>query len=214
MRQNNAASSTAHNLRGDSHGSSSGALLGLLLESTREGSGVEDFLAELASLAAAQLSVPGREVSCGITVDRGRQASIEAGSTGDGGASALRIPLVLDGDNSAVVNFYAPRTQPLSSDESERAQQFAADASPALLLALEISQLTQSRADLAAAMQSRTIIDIAIGAIMAQNRCGREAAFKILRNTSNNRNMKIRDVAAAVVASIAGDTDITARFEE
>ena len=58
-------------------------------------------------------------------------------------------------------------------------------------------------------MQSRTIIDMAIGAIMAQNRCGRDAAFKILRNTSNNRNLKIRDVAAAVVASIAGDTDMS-----
>ena len=97
---------------------------------------------------------------------------------------------------------------------SERAHRFAAEASPALLLALRISQLGESRDDLAAAMQSRTIIDLAIGAIMAQNRCGREAAFKILRNTSNNRNMKIRDVAAAVVASIAGDTDMTARFEE
>ncbi|BCW68096.1 ANTAR domain-containing protein [Arthrobacter sp. NicSoilB4] len=185
-----------------------------MLESTREGSDVEDFLSELAGLAAAQLSRPGREVSCGITFERRRQAPIQTGSTGEGAGGMLRIPLALGGDGSAVVNFYAPRTQPFSSDDSERAHQFAADASAALLLALEISQLSQSRADLAAAMQSRTIIDIAIGAIMAQNRCGREAAFKILRNTSNNRNLKIRDVAAAVVASIAGDTDMTARFEE
>lgn len=209
MRYNNAVSSTADTLRG-----SSGTLLEVLLEITREGAGVEDFLAGLASIAAAELSRPGREVSCGITFERRKQATIETGSTGDGAASILRIPLAVDADSSAVVTFYAPRTQPFSRDESERAHRFAADASAALLLSLEISQLSQSRADLAAAMQSRTTIDIAIGAIMAQNRCGREAAFKILRNTSNNRNMKIRDVAAAVVASIAGDTDMTARFEE
>ena len=209
MRHNHAVSSTAHNVRGGA-----GTLLDLLLESTRDGSGVENFLAGLAGLAAEELSHPGREVSCGITVDRRRQASLEAGSTGEGSGSTLRIPLVLDGDSSAVVTFYSPRTQAFSDDDSERAHRFAADAAPALLLALRIAQLGESRDDLAAAMQSRTIIDLAIGAIMAQNRCGREAAFKILRNTSNNRNMKIRDVAAAVVASIAGDTDMTARFEE
>jgi len=209
MRHNNAVSSTAHNLRG-----TSGTLLDILLQSVREGSGVEDFLAELAGLAAEELSRPGREVSCGITFERRKQSLIEAGSTGEGAGSVLRVPLVPGGDSSAVVAFYAPRTRPFSRDESERAHQFAADASPAFLLALEIAQLSQSRADLAAAMQSRTIIDIAIGAIMAQNRCGRESAFKILRNTSNNRNLKIRDVAAAVVGSIAGDTDMTARFEE
>ena len=209
MRHDHAVSSTAHHVRG-----SAGTLLDLLLESTRDGSGVENFLAELAGLAEEELSHPGREVSCGITVDRRRQASVEAGSTGEGSASTLRIPLVLDGDSSAVVTFSSPRTQAFSDDDAERAHRFAADATPALLLALRIAQLGESRDDLAAAMQSRTIIDLAIGAIMAQNRCGREAAFKILRNTSNNRNMKIRDVAAAVVASIAGDTDVTARFEE
>lgn len=209
MREDRAVSSTAHKIRGGAS-----TLLGLLLQSTRAGSGVDDFLADLASLAAAELSHPGAEVSCGITVHGRKQASIDAGSTSEGSASTLRIPIVLDDDSSAVLNFYSPRTEAFSNDDVEHAHQFAVDASRALLLALRISQLSDSRDDLAAAMQSRTIIDIAIGAIMAQNRCGREAAFKILRNTSNNRNMKIRDVAAAVVASIAGDTDMTARFEE
>jgi len=209
MREDRTVSSTTHNVSG-----SAGTLLDLLLESTQSGSGLDDFLDELSGLAAEELSHPGREVSCGITVDRRRQPSSEAGRTGEGSASTLRIPLVLDGESTAVISFYSPLAGAFSNDEVEQAHQFAAEASRALLLALRISQLGESRDDLAAAMQSRTIIDIAVGAIMAQNRCGREAAFKILRNTSNNRNMKIRDVAAAVVASIAGDTDMTARFEE
>ena len=213
MRENRADSSPAHNIGGGVRGGS-GALLGLLLESTRAGSGVDDFLAGLAGLAAAELSRPGSEVSCGITVDRRKQASIEGGSTSEGSASTLRIPIVLDGDSSAVVTFHSTRAEAFSNDDAEHAHEFAVEASRALLLALRLSRLSDSRDDLAAAMQSRTIIDLAIGAIMAQNRCGREAAFKVLRNTSNNRNLKIRDVAAAVVASIAGDTDLTARFEE
>ena len=87
MRHDHAVSSTAHNVRGGA-----GTLLDLLLESTRDGSGVENFLAELAGLAAEELSHPGREVSCGITVDRRRQASLEAGSTGEGSGQHASDP--------------------------------------------------------------------------------------------------------------------------
>lgn len=209
MSENRAVSSTAHTISG-----SASMLLHLVLDSTELGAGVDDLLRDLASLAAKEFSRPEREVSCGIALTRRKQPSSEAGGTGGESASILRIPLVLDDENSAVVSFYSPRTEAFSHDDVEQAGQFASDAARALLLALRISRLTDSRDDLAAAMQSRTIIDMAVGAIMAQNRCGRDAAFKILRNTSNNRNMKIRDVAAVVVASIAGDTDVSARFEE
>ena len=191
-----------------------GTLLGLLLAVTEAGSGVSEFLTGLVSLAAAELSRPERAVYCGITVVRRKQAALAAGSTGESCASSLQLPLELDGDYSAVVNFYSPGAAAFSNDDVEHAHHFAVEASRALLMALKVSLLRDSRDDLAAALESRTIIDLAIGAIMAQNRCGREAAFKILRNTSNNRNLKIRDVATAVVASIAGDTDVTARFDE
>ncbi len=209
MRENNAISSTSQNIR-----DAVSNLLDLVLDSTETGSDVADFLAALASLTAGGLSRPEREVSCGITINRRKQPSSAVGSSGEGSVSKVRIPLELDGEDSAVVNLYSPRAGAFSGEDLAEAHRFAADASRALLLALRISQLRESRQDLSAAMQSRTIIDMAIGAIMAQNRCGRDAAFKILRNTSNNRNLKIRDVAAGVVASIAGDTDFTTRFEE
>ena len=209
MHENNAISSTSQNIR-----DAVSTLLDLVLDSTETGSGVADFLAELARLTAEELSRPEREVSCGITVTRRKQPPAYAGRAEEGAVSILRIPLELDEENSAVVNLYSPWTGAFSTEDAAEARRFAAEAARPLLLALRISQLRDSREDLAAAMQSRTIIDMAIGAIMAQNRCGRDAAFKILRNTSNNRNMKIRDVAAGVVASIAGDTDFTARFEE
>ncbi|MBO0708810.1 MAG: GAF and ANTAR domain-containing protein [Candidatus Dormibacteraeota bacterium] len=53
-------------------------------------------------------------------------------------------------------------------------------------------------------MASRAVIDQAIGIIMAQRRCGPEEALNVLRKISNNRNIKLRDVAAELVRSIAG----------
>ena len=197
-----------------SAGVSGTTLLNLVLQTAEPGSGVDGFLSQLTSLAAAEFSRPDRDVSCGIAVNRPKQPASEAGSRGADAASAVRIPVVLDADSSAVVSFYAQQAEAFSAEDLAGAHAFVAGAAPALLLALRISQLTESRDNLTAAMQSRTTIDMAIGAIMAQNRCTREAAFKILRNTSNNRNLKIRDVASAVVASIAGDIDVMARFEE
>lgn len=189
-------------------------LMALVLDCTEPGYGVEEFLEELTSLTAQALSRPGREVSCAITVMRRKRPPFAAGHTPEEAASSLRIPLALDNENSAMVELSSSRPAAFSSEDVAEAEEFTIAASQALLLALRISQLCASRDDLAAAMQSRTIIDMAIGAIMGQNRCRRDTAFKILRNTSNNRNMKIRDVAATLVGSIAGDTDISARFEE
>ena len=50
-------------------------------------------------------------------------------------------------------------------------------------------------------MQHRTVIDLAVGIIMGQNRCGsQEEAVAILKTASNHRNMKLRDLAAELVA--------------
>lgn len=62
-------------------------------------------------------------------------------------------------------------------------------ASKALRLAVRISQLAEAKTNLAAALESRTTIDLATGAIMAQNRCSQETAVKILKIASNTRNV-------------------------
>jgi hypothetical protein len=48
----------------------------------------------------------------------------------------------------------------------------------------------------------------------AQNRCSPEEAFAFLRSASNSRNTKLREVAASIVASIAGRMDVKAHFQE
>ena len=45
---------------------------------------------------------------------------------------------------------------------------------------------------------SRAVIDRAIGIIMARRACSAGEAFAVLRRMSNNRNVELRDVAAAM----------------
>ena len=61
------------------------------------------------------------------------------------------------------------------------AKAFTEQAAKGLALTLRMAKLQDTRDGMSAAMQTRTVIDLATGAIMAQNRCSQDEAFKVLR---------------------------------
>ncbi|GAA3292847.1 GAF and ANTAR domain-containing protein [Arthrobacter citreus] len=123
--------------------------------------------------------------------------------------SMFSVPLELGGQAKAAMNLYA--TDPDVFDEEFRhvARTYAAEASHALLLAVRISQHVATVEDLQAVLASRTDIDLAVGIIMGQNRCTQQEAFETLRRASNGRNVKIRDLAAAIVGRLNGERGST-----
>lgn len=128
--------------------------------------------------------------------------------------SILGIPLRLEGESAGALNIYASRAHGFTGEDIARAELFGVQSSKTLTLELRVAQLQDAKEDLAAAMKSRTTIDVAVGAIMAQNRCSQAAAMAILRNASSTRNIKLRDVAAGVIESISPSTGIVTYFEE
>jgi AmiR/NasT family two-component response regulator len=46
------------------------------------------------------------------------------------------------------------------------------------------------------------VIDVAVGIIMAQNRCSQAEAFELLKSASSARNVKLHVVASGVVESL------------
>ncbi|MEZ2387960.1 GAF and ANTAR domain-containing protein [bacterium RCC_150] len=133
---------------------------------------------------------------------------------GEGIYSVLGVPLLVEGETRACLNLYAAGANAFTGPDIERAESFAAQVSTSLQLALKISHLSEARDHMAAAMQSRTIIDLATGAIMAQNRCSQEAAMKILTTASSHRNIKLRELASSIVASLTTDPAVSTHFEE
>ena len=53
-------------------------------------------------------------------------------------------------------------------------------------------------------MLSRSVIDQAMGVIMAQNRATPDEAFAILRAASQSRNVKLREAAALIIQNLTG----------
>ncbi len=131
-----------------------------------------------------------------------------------GVSSILAVPMDIAGEAEAVLNLYSGRVNGFSADDIATAEAFAGQAAGSLKLVLRITQLSEARNDLALALKSRTTIDMAIGAIMAENRCTRDTAFGILTKASSTRNVKLREVAAAVIASISGENEIGTYFDE
>lgn len=122
----------------------------------------------------------------------------------EGGAHGVYAhPLEVGGDVLGVLGLYAHEPDLFPEEVRRIAAQFATPA--ALLLAGVLRRLSQDEviAQLHAAMSSRSVIDQAIGIVMAQRRCGPEEALGALRRMSNDSNVKLRDVAANLVASLA-----------
>lgn len=131
----------------------------------------------------------------------------------EGIGSLLSVPLALEGEAEAALNLYSTRTHGFTAQDIENVQSYAYHASKALRLAVRISQLAEAKDALIAALETRTVIDLATGAIMAQNRCNQDTAMKILKIASNTRNVKLRDIAAAVVASVSTDPNVRTHFD-
>lgn len=130
----------------------------------------------------------------------------------EGCRSVLGVPLALDANQAAALNFFASSTGVFTPEVIQKAEGFADLAGRALRLALKIGDAQLLAEDLKAAMQNRTVIDLACGVIMAQNRCSQEEAMALLMQASSNRNQKLRILAAEVLGRVSSGS-VTTHFD-
>ncbi|MBG6185375.1 GAF domain-containing protein [Arthrobacter sp. CAN_A214] len=131
---------------------------------------------------------------------------------GHGIRSALGIPIRLEAGASAGLDFYSTEPNAFTDTSIAVAEGIARDASKSLRLAVRIATLDDASEQLRAAMESRTAIDLAVGAIMGQNRCSQDEAVAILRTASNGRNIKLRDLADNLLASLGQTGPVRTHF--
>jgi GAF domain-containing protein len=123
--------------------------------------------------------------------------------------AVLAVPFDLAGEARAALNLYSSREGYYTAHEIELAEGFAAQTSQALRLVVRFAVRSDTASQLKSAMESRTTIDLAVGIIMGQNRCSQGEAVQILKSASSSRNIKLRDVAAALVGSVSQEVPST-----
>ena len=124
-----------------------------------------------------------------------------SGAVDAGAHSSLSIGLPVHEAVTGALNIYATKPDAFDDDAIVVAQTFAGYAA----VALANAHLYDTQATLAqhmqAAMENRAVIEQAKGIIMGDRRCSPDEAFHILTKLSQDTNRKLRDVAAALVAS-------------
>lgn len=125
-----------------------------------------------------------------------------AAAAEQGVRSVLGVPFELHGEARAGLNVYSATPHDFGPETIEAIRHEVDRASSALRLAVRLARHRDAQDDLQAAMTSRTVVDVAVGVIMAQNRCSQDEAVAILKAASSHRNRKLRDVALDLVATL------------
>jgi len=123
--------------------------------------------------------------------------------------SVLAVPIPLRTAGGAALNTYSAHPGPVPEHVRTALVEFSTLAGRALTLSVKLQTQAEESADLAAALESRTAIDLAAGVIMAQTGCTQKEAVNILMKASSNRNEKLRDVALSVLARFNGAAPTT-----
>jgi GAF domain-containing protein len=119
----------------------------------------------------------------------------------EGVVSCLSLPLVIGNQATAgVLNLYS-QNRAFEEGDEELGRRFMAPAAVAVANARAHAKANALIEQLQEALQSRDVIGQAKGIIQARELCGPDEAFERLRYISQHRNIKLRDLAKAVVDS-------------
>lgn len=113
--------------------------------------------------------------------------------------SSLSFPLLVRGKPLGALNLYAGQPKVFTAADHETGAMFAAQAAVALANAETYAASVKLAQHLREALDSRAVIDQAMGILIGRNGYDQGLAFETLRTTSQSENRKLRHVAEEIV---------------
>ena len=162
-------------------------------------------------------------VSIPDTADESRWPAFESQAAAVGIRSCLAVPLKAidearkedhESGPLGALNLYATTANAFGESQTRRAEDFADTAAGALALARRLALYADLNGQLRESLASRSVIDQALGIIMASGgigpgdgdrHCTQARAVELLRTASQNTNTKLQDLARAIVMSVTGE---------
>ncbi|MGR6320183.1 GAF and ANTAR domain-containing protein [Micromonospora soli] len=118
--------------------------------------------------------------------------------------SSLSLPVTVGRETVGALNLYATHRAAFTDTARRHAVAFTDQAAAALTVILRQADQALLHQQLTDAMASRSVIDQALGVLMGQQRCTAAEAFVLLRQASQHRNRKLRDVAVEIITQVTG----------
>jgi GAF domain-containing protein len=117
-------------------------------------------------------------------------------------ASILCFPLVTLNEPFGVLSFFSESSDAFDEAVFSSGAMMAAQAAVAIHNSQLYLKSVQLAAQLSEALESRAVIDQAKGILMEREGIGADAAFGLLRQASQNVNVKVRDIAQQMVDQV------------
>ena len=114
-------------------------------------------------------------------------------------ASMLSFVLRLSDEETGALNMLSTKNDAFSDEDLDAGTLFAAQAAVAMADAVGHAHDERKISELEEGMKTRQVIGEAVGILMGTRRVTADEAFEILRTTSQNSNMKLRNIAEKVV---------------
>ena len=119
--------------------------------------------------------------------------------------STLSMPMTVNQERLGAFNLYSRTEDGFSAIDEEAAGRFASQAAIVVGNAAAYWEAHQLTLDLGAALRSRAVIEQAKGILMGAQRCTPDEAFAVMVRASQRENVKLRDIAARIVANVSSD---------
>jgi GAF domain-containing protein len=117
--------------------------------------------------------------------------------------SSLSVPLPIQDRYIGALNIYATEPDAFGENVVAAGQLIASYAAVAVHNAQTFTRTAELAQELTRAMASRAVIEQAKGIVMHERRCTADEAFALLTRVSQQANIKLRDIAAEMVAQTA-----------
>jgi hypothetical protein len=118
--------------------------------------------------------------------------------------SSFSLPLKLDGTTRGAVNLFSSSASAFSEAAIQRAQAFTDQAATSLTLLLRQADTVRLDEQIREALNTRAIIDQALGILMGARRISARTAFEHLRQASQTSNRRLTDIAAELITTMTG----------
>ena len=138
-------------------------------------------------------------VSTDLDADRGRWPLFASFAIAAGFRSVVALPMRLREQTIGGLNLFDTRAVPVSPDDQRLAQALADVATIGILQQRSAHRSTMLAEHLQRALNSRVVIEQAKGVLAERNGVSMVAAFASLRLYARDQNIKLTDLASAVV---------------
>ncbi len=125
----------------------------------------------------------------------------------------VSVPVERDGEVLAVAKVYTAEVDGLSEEQRRLATVLATEVAGTIGLARSLTAHARELDDRARAMDTRRVIDLALGVIMERAHCSSDAAFATLRTQSQHTNVPLVEVARLVLAGLGETVQTAAPFQ-